>query len=424
MRTAPIAPASSTSSTRHSWWTTPRSIAGSRTARYAVDTRLRDRLRALGVRSGRRRRLSGIDRPASRTCARRPRSPASTRRSRSPTSALALGARADGRRVADRGLEPSAARADPCRALPGGRDRDRDRGSACSPSSRRVRPLSCSSSLALAVFWFEALGWPMAKGRDTWDYLVYYLQLADADPPISELQLFRTPLTPIVLGHPAAPRRQRRCSRSSSASSTPSTILAWSATALTFGRIPALFTAGLLLVYPAFATLYHQASSDAVFATGLALWALAARAHDASALAAGASPRSAPGSPCSSSIRPANQVLLPLAFVPLLVSVAWRTAGRLVGRLPRGAVALLGGWALAQRRSLRRRDRRARRSRLGAVPPRLPGRPDDRPGERRRVAAARRPDRGRGAREGAARAASTYRSTRTSRTARTTRPSG
>ena len=27
--------------------------------------------------------------------------------------------------------------------------------------------------LAVALFWLEALGWPMAKGRDTWDYLVY-----------------------------------------------------------------------------------------------------------------------------------------------------------------------------------------------------------------------------------------------------------
>ena len=51
-------------------------------------------------------------------------------------------------------------------------------------------------------------------------------------------------------------------------------IVAWSATALIFGRLPALLTATLLLVYPAYATLYHQASSDAIFATGLAVWAL------------------------------------------------------------------------------------------------------------------------------------------------------
>ena len=56
--------------------------------------------------------------------------------------------------------------------------------------------------LGLAVFAFEALGWPMAKGRDTWDYLAYYLQLPDRHPPFSELQLFRTPITPIVVGLP------------------------------------------------------------------------------------------------------------------------------------------------------------------------------------------------------------------------------
>jgi hypothetical protein len=56
--------------------------------------------------------------------------------------------------------------------------------------------------LALAVYGIESLGWPMAKGRDTWDYLAYYLQLFDHDPPLSELQLFRTPLTPIVVGLP------------------------------------------------------------------------------------------------------------------------------------------------------------------------------------------------------------------------------
>ncbi|HEY5872539.1 MAG TPA: hypothetical protein VIT46_04820, partial [Gaiellaceae bacterium] len=57
-------------------------------------------------------------------------------------------------------------------------------------------------AVALVVYWIESLGWPMAKGRDTWDYLAYYLQLFDSAPPLSELQLFRTPLTPLVLGVP------------------------------------------------------------------------------------------------------------------------------------------------------------------------------------------------------------------------------
>ena len=123
------------------------------------------------------------------------------------------------------------------------------------------------------------------------------------------------------------------------------TILAWSATALTFGRIPALFTAGLLLGYPAFATLYHQASSDAVFATGLALWALllartmrSPSAWRFAALGAGIA--------ALVLIRPANQVFLPLALVPLLLPVAWRQRVVWSGICLGGAVALLGGWAL------------------------------------------------------------------------------
>ncbi len=198
--------------------------------------------------------------------------------------------------------------------------------------------------LGLAVFWLEALGWPMAKGRDTWDYLVYYLQLADAEPPFSELQLFRTPLTPIVLGVPM------QLGGSTLLEVTfgllyALTIVAWSATALVFGRVAALFTAGLLLVYPAFATLYHQASSDAVFATGLALWALLL----ARTMRSPTTWRFAAlgvGMAVLVLVRPANQVLLPLALVPLLLPAAWRRRLTWSAVCLAGAVAVLAGWAL------------------------------------------------------------------------------
>jgi hypothetical protein len=198
--------------------------------------------------------------------------------------------------------------------------------------------------LALVVFWVEALGWPMAKGRDTWDYLVYYLQLADGDPPISELQLFRTPLTPIVLGVPLQLGGVALLEIVFGALYAV-TILAWSATALTFGRIPALFTAGLLLLYPGFATLYHQASSDAVFATGLALWALllARTMRTPSSwrfVAVGT------GLAALVLVRPANQILLPLALVPILLPVAWRRRLAWSGICLASALALLGAWAI------------------------------------------------------------------------------
>ncbi len=100
---------------------------------------------------------------------------------------------------------------------------------------------------------------------------------------------------------------------------------------------------------------------------------------------------------------------------------AARVVGGLGGcgrRPPRCLVA-------AQRGSLRRRDGRSRRTRVGAVLARLPGRQDHLARERRRVAAAWPADRGRGSGgQGAARRAWTCRSPRTWRTGRTTRPFG
>jgi hypothetical protein len=200
------------------------------------------------------------------------------------------------------------------------------------------------AALAFVVFWIESLGWPMAKGRDTWDYLVYYLQLFDAEPPIAELQLFRTPLTPLVVGLPLDLGGIWALELVFAVLYATS-ILAWSAAALVFGRIPALFTCGLLLVYPAYATLYHQASSDAVFATGLAVWAwLLARALRAPTgwrfVAVGA------GIALLVLIRPANQVLLPLALAPLVAYVAWRRRFALAAACVAAAIVPLAVWAV------------------------------------------------------------------------------
>ena len=197
---------------------------------------------------------------------------------------------------------------------------------------------------ALAVYWLESLGWPMAKGRDTWDYLAYYLQLFDSNPPLSELQLFRTPLTPLVVGLPLD-LGGIWLLELVFALLYATSILAWSATALRFGVVPALFSAPLLLVYPAYATLYHQASSDAVFATGLALWALILtrtldRPSTGGFAAAGF------GLAVLVLVRPANQVLLPLAVVaPLLAYVAWRRRFTFATVCLVAAVLPLAAWA-------------------------------------------------------------------------------
>ncbi|HXF98346.1 MAG TPA: hypothetical protein VNJ46_07010 [Gaiellaceae bacterium] len=196
---------------------------------------------------------------------------------------------------------------------------------------------------ALAVYAVEAAGWPLAKGRDTWDYLAYYLQLADADPPLSFLQVFRTPLTPLVLGVPldlgGALLLEAVFGLLYAAA-----IVAWAGTALVFGRIPALAAGLLLLAYPAYATLYHQASSDAVFATSLAVWALLlARALDRPAAARFAAVGA--GIAVLALIRPANQVLLPLALVPLAASAPWPRRARWAALCAGAALVPLALWA-------------------------------------------------------------------------------
>jgi len=199
-------------------------------------------------------------------------------------------------------------------------------------------------ALAIAGYWFAALGWPLAKGRDSWDYLAYYLQLFDSEPPLDSLQLFRTPLTPLALGVPLDIGGTVLLEAVLGVLYAVA-IVAWSTTALTFGRLPALLTAALLLVYPAYATLYHQASSDAIFATGLALWALGlARAVRRpsgwrfAALGAGIA--------ALVLIRPANQVLLPFVLLPLLIPTTWRKRLAWSAVSAVAAVGLLGAWSV------------------------------------------------------------------------------
>ena len=198
--------------------------------------------------------------------------------------------------------------------------------------------------VALVVFWLQGLGWPMAKGRDTWDYLLYYLQLFDSEPPLSQLQLFRAPLTPLAVGLPLDVGGSLLLEAVFGLFFAAS-VVAWSATALTFGRAPALATAALLLVYPAWATLYHQASSDAVFATGLAFSALVLaralrRPTTGRFVALGA------GLAALVLIRPANQVLLPAVLVPLLAAAPRRRRLVWVGACFAAAALPLGGWAV------------------------------------------------------------------------------
>src|SRR4029453_17199253 len=100
-------------------------------------------------------------------------------------------------------------------------------------------------------------------------------------------------------------------------------ILAWARVAFIFGARAAIVTSALLLVYPGYGILFHQLASDSLFAAGFAGWAvLLARALQRPALPEWAFVGVGMGALVL--IRPANQVLLVMALLPLVLRARWR----------------------------------------------------------------------------------------------------
>jgi hypothetical protein len=123
----------------------------------------------------------------------------------------------------------------------------------------------------LAVYWIEALAWPLQRGRDSWDYWLYYLQLADRHPPFSDVMVFRTPLTPLVTGIPMSIGGAHGLEIAMSLV-YGGAIAAWVWAALPFGRLTAALTGlGVLALLP-YAAMFHEVSSDFLFGALLALW--------------------------------------------------------------------------------------------------------------------------------------------------------
>ena len=161
----------------------------------------------------------------------------------------------------------------------------------------------------------------------------------------------RTPGTPLVVGRAARRRGGRRRGRRSGPLRALDPRLVRGCRR--FGPAAAIATAAALLLYPGYVVLFHQLSSDAVFAAAFALvaWLLARaveRPSVARAVALGA------GVAGLVFVRPVAQVLLLLVLVPLLAGTTWRAAPAGLGRVRAGCgrpAARLGG---AQRRPRRR----------------------------------------------------------------------
>jgi Glycosyltransferase family 87/Dolichyl-phosphate-mannose-protein mannosyltransferase len=198
--------------------------------------------------------------------------------------------------------------------------------------------------LALAVWWLEAIVIPLGPGRDLGTYLGGYIQLFQSHPIDLGYVLGRTPISMLVVGG--------LLDVAGGALAEPvvsllfaGSVVAWFLAARTFGNRAAVLTAVVLLLYPGYGILFHELSSDAVFAAAFAGWALlfvhVVRRPSTRGLALVGL-----GVGVLTLVRPGNQVLLAVVLLPLLIAATWRS--RLIGAaaflVP--ALLLIGGWVV------------------------------------------------------------------------------
>ncbi len=196
---------------------------------------------------------------------------------------------------------------------------------------------------ALVVYAIQSIGWPMAPGRDLEAYLAVYVDFWHTNAVFPWEMLSRTPVAPLVagglldLGSPFV-------LEAVGALLFAGTILLYARTALLFGRGAAVLVSVALVCFPGYAIVFHELASEIVFATGFAVWtAIVVRAT----LFPSAWRFAAAGAATAliALTRPANQVFLIAAILPLVLAGTWRARiGRTVAFLGVSLV-LLGGWA-------------------------------------------------------------------------------
>lgn len=197
--------------------------------------------------------------------------------------------------------------------------------------------------LALGVYGIESIAWPLSGGRDGATYLMYYVDMWHAHPAYPELMLFRMPLAPLFdgsllqLGGPilleVAMAVLYACS-----------VLAFAMAALVFSRWAAVATALLLLLYPGYGAMFHEVSSDPIFAFVYAIWTLAT----IRALRAPQTWKFAVLGVVFMAlvlVRPVAQVMILFALAPLLIGAAWRRKLAWAGTFVGVSAALLAVWA-------------------------------------------------------------------------------
>jgi len=199
-------------------------------------------------------------------------------------------------------------------------------------------------ALALVAYAFEAIGWPLVGGRDLDEYLYGYIQFLDWHPLLPWSMLFRTPVTPVVAGS-SLDLAGGFFAEPLQAVLFAGSIVAWSAAARLFGARAALAVAAALLIYPAYALMFHELSSEPLFAAAFALWAflvarVASRPSVSRFAVAGL------GVALLALIRPGNAILLAFVLFPVALRASWSSRSRWAVAFLVAGIAPLAAWAV------------------------------------------------------------------------------
>lgn len=209
---------------------------------------------------------------------------------------------------------------------------------------RERRDAAVVAAAAAAAFALQSIAWPLAGGRDAGNYLIVYAELFDADPVLPMLALYHSPAAPLVMGGLLDLGGTWLTEIVLGAMFVVS-VLAVHAAAATAGRRVGLGAGILAALYPPYGALFHQVSSDALFAFGVACWAaFVARTYASASRRIYAAHAAAIVGLFL--VRPSGLALLVAGLVPLaLRRVSLRRRVEAVGAFAATAGVLLTGWA-------------------------------------------------------------------------------
>jgi hypothetical protein len=197
---------------------------------------------------------------------------------------------------------------------------------------------------AIGVWWVQALVLPLTGGRDFGTYLGGYIELFQSDPVDLGYVLGRTPIAPLVVGGLLDPL--------GGALAEPGTSLlyagavtAWFLAARSFGGRAAVLVAVVLVLYPSYGILFHELASDSVFAAAFALWSLLV-VRVVLEPSVWRFALVGLGIALLVLVRPGNQALLVVAFVPLVLAGPWRVRIASAAAFTGACVLVLAAWTV------------------------------------------------------------------------------